>query len=127
MKTTDLTYFKDKLLKEKTLLEEEMKTVGRNNTAHPEEWEATVDDAEIDTADDNEVADKLGELEEHQAILRQLSPQSQNVDKALEKIEKGTYGICEVCEEAIEHNRLEAVPSASSCIKHMNDGQKKTV
>ena len=124
MKTNDLDYFKQKLSKEKTLLDEEMKSVGRHNTAHPEEWEATVDDSEIDTADDNEVADKLGELEEHQAILKQLSTQSKEVEEALKRIEEGTFGICEVCGEQIEKERLEANSSAKTCIKHLNDTQK---
>ena len=35
---------------------------------------------------------------------------------ALKRIEDGTYGICESCEEAISTKRLEAVPWARYCI-----------
>lgn len=125
MKTTDLEYFKNKLTRERELLEEEMKSVGRNSSTNPKEWEATVDDSEIDTADENEVADKLEELEEHQGILKQLSKQATEVDAALKKIEDKTFGTCETCGEAIEKERLEANTSARTCIKHMNEGQKK--
>lgn len=39
------------------------------------------------------------------------------VDKALERIENGTYGACQNCEEPIDRKRLEAVPWALLCIK----------
>jgi DnaK suppressor protein len=36
---------------------------------------------------------------------------------ALEKIDNGTYGICESCEREIEPARLEALPITSLCIE----------
>jgi DnaK suppressor protein len=39
------------------------------------------------------------------------------IDEALEKIEKGTYGICELCGKEIEEERLKARPVASYCIE----------
>jgi len=41
----------------------------------------------------------------------------ENIDEALEKLEKGTYGVCEICEEPIARERLEAVPYAKLCLK----------
>ena len=38
------------------------------------------------------------------------------VNRALEKIEKGTYGICEKCSKKINPQRLEAFPQARFCI-----------
>ncbi len=38
------------------------------------------------------------------------------IDKALEKIEAGTYGQCENCGEVIEVKRLEARPVTDMCI-----------
>jgi len=38
------------------------------------------------------------------------------VDVALEKIEAGTYGICESCGKPIEAARVKALPHASLCI-----------
>lgn len=52
------------------------------------------------------------------------------IDKALEKINDGTYGACEVCGRDIDLERLEAVPSTTKCrgckeaeekIPHQND------
>ena len=40
------------------------------------------------------------------------------VNNALLRIENGTYGICTVSGEEIEPARLEAVPFATTCMKH---------
>lgn len=39
-----------------------------------------------------------------------------DIEKALEKIENGTYGICKYCGKAIGEKRLEIRPTASSCV-----------
>lgn len=119
MNAKDLKYFKDRLLTEKKLLEEELATVGRKDPANPKDWQATVDDSQVDTADENEVADVLEEYEEHKAILAQLEKQLNEVQSALLKIEQGTYGVCEISGETIERERLEANPSARTSVKHM--------
>ena len=38
-----------------------------------------------------------------------------DVDAALRKMEKGTYGYCEHCKKAIEKKRIKALPSARYC------------
>jgi DnaK suppressor protein len=43
-----------------------------------------------------------------QTVERRL----RNVERALQKIEEGTYGICDATEEPISKGRLEAVPEA---------------
>jgi DnaK suppressor protein len=37
-------------------------------------------------------------------------------EKALDRLEKGTYGQCEICGEAIGKNRLMAFPRATLCL-----------
>ena len=37
------------------------------------------------------------------------------------KMEKETFGICEVCGKEIEEDRLLANPSARTCKKHLNE------
>jgi DnaK suppressor protein len=39
-----------------------------------------------------------------------------DIDNALDKIENGSYGICEECDEKISEKRLEANPVARYCI-----------
>lgn len=38
------------------------------------------------------------------------------IDRALEKIEEGTFGLCEECGEEIEFKRLDARPVAALCV-----------
>ena len=119
MNKKDLDYFKKKLEKERALLEEELKTVGRKSPQHAGGWEATAGKMEVDSADENEVADKIEEFEENSSILEQLEEQMREVQAALERIAAGTYGICEISGEPIEKERLEANPSARTSLKHM--------
>jgi RNA polymerase-binding transcription factor DksA len=119
MNTKDIQYWKDKLENEKKLLESELATVGHVNPNNPGSWQATTTDIDVDSADENELADKMEELEENELILGQLEKQLVEVTAALERIEKGTYGICEVGGDKIEKERLEASPSARTCKKHM--------
>ncbi len=121
MNKNDTQYFKDKLLKEKAVLEDELASVGKANPDHPGDWTASSGKIETDSADENEVADKFEELEENEILLTKLEPQYKEVTDALERIEKGTYGICEISGDVIERDRLEANPSARTSIKHMND------
>lgn len=39
------------------------------------------------------------------------------IDEAIEKIDSGTYGICEVCGEEINIKRLDARPVTTMCIE----------
>ncbi|MCR4321951.1 MAG: TraR/DksA C4-type zinc finger protein, partial [Candidatus Brocadiaceae bacterium] len=39
-----------------------------------------------------------------------------NIDTALEKIEEGAFGVCELCVKKINKERLKAVPYAKLCI-----------
>ena len=40
-----------------------------------------------------------------------------HIDKALERIERGVFGMCDACSEPISRERLEAVPHARLCIR----------
>jgi len=121
MNKNDIQYFKEKLQKERALLEDELKSVGINDPENPGDWKATSGEIETDSADDNEVADKFEELEENEMIINQLEPQLNEVIAALVRIEQDKYGLCSVCSAVIEKQRLEANPSAKTCVKHMHD------
>lgn len=113
------THLKAKLEKELKLLETELATVGQVNPANPDDWQATPNNLNVTNADKNELADQIENYEGNTAILKQLEIQLNDVKLALEKIENGTYGTCEVGGEAIAEDRLEAMPSARTCIEHI--------
>ena len=47
------------------------------------------------------------------------------IDKALARIEAGTFGICEKCEEEISPKRLEARPVTTLCIRCKEEQEQK--
>jgi DnaK suppressor protein len=49
------------------------------------------------------------------------------VDDALARIEEGTFGLCEVCEEDIGLKRLEARPTATHCVSCKEDQERREV
>jgi sigma-B regulation protein RsbU (phosphoserine phosphatase) len=51
----------------------------------------------------------------------------QQVDFALERIDTGSYGICEVCHDPIEPERLIVDPLLTVCLDHLNHQQKKAL
>lgn len=46
------------------------------------------------------------------------------IDHALNKLDNGTFGICEQCEEPISLKRLEARPETTLCIRCKEDQEK---
>ena len=51
------------------------------------------------------------------ALVDRLRDQLRDVDRALKKIDAGTYGICDRCGEVIGTERLEALPYSTLCVK----------
>ncbi len=47
------------------------------------------------------------------------------LDLALKKIDDGSFGVCEICEEPIGKKRLEARPETSLCIKCKEDQERE--
>ena len=50
------------------------------------------------------------------AAARSIAAALAEVDRALEKVEEGTYGFCDECEQSISPERLEAMPAATMCV-----------
>lgn len=111
-------HLKTELEKELKKLEEELRTVGHINPENPADWEAGADNLNTVPADRNETADQIENYESNTSILKQLETQLGDVKNALQKIETGTYGTCEVCGQPIPDGRLAANPSARTCIAH---------
>ena len=117
--TIDYKHFKEKLEAENRLVEEELSKVGRRNPDNPEDWEAIPGSRDVSQADENTVADGIEDYEDNIAIVNTLETRYRDIKHSLENINNGTYGICKVCGEEIQAERLEANPSASSCRVHM--------
>jgi RNA polymerase-binding transcription factor DksA len=66
-------------------------------------------------ADSGQVAAEQGEA---MALANSLQDQLDDVEAALAKLDRGTYGRCEQCERPIGDARLEAMPATRYCIDH---------
>ena len=64
-------------------------------------------------ADSGEVAAQQGEA---MTLASSLQDQLDDVERALAKMDDGTYGQCENCGKEIGEARLEAIPNARHCI-----------
>ncbi|MAZ40692.1 hypothetical protein CL654_01050 [bacterium] len=115
----DLEFFKGELEKEQAKLEEELRAMGaKQNPNNPDDWEAVPDDVSQQTADKNEMADRLEDFEQARSTEVSLELRLNQVKSALKKIDDGTYGKCEEGGEDIPEERLRANPAATTCIDH---------
>jgi RNA polymerase-binding transcription factor DksA len=109
--------YKKKLEEEKDRLESEMGLMGRRNPLVPGDWEAVP--LEVGTeADLADQADVVMHRDSTSAIFADLEARYDTVLLALGRMEKNTYGVCEVCSKKIEPARLTADPAATTCIEH---------
>lgn len=53
------------------------------------------------------------------AVTSQAVEHLTEVDAALERVATGRYGVCEMCGRPIDQARLEARPTARTCVQHV--------
>ncbi|OGE30738.1 hypothetical protein A3C59_03415 [Candidatus Daviesbacteria bacterium RIFCSPHIGHO2_02_FULL_36_13] len=99
---------KDLLLKQKKEVEKEIKEIQKED---PAKEEVLAESSEPGT--DSYIADAHTRV---MALGEQLNKANKNIQLALSKIGKGTYGKCENCGKQIEVGRLMAMPTASLCL-----------
>lgn len=109
---TTLTELKEKLLTEKTRLEEALSKFA-TKTDVPGEYETRMEAIGTDM-DDN--ATEVEGYVDNIAIESNLEKELRDVLDALEKMETGTYGICENTGKEISLDRLRVYPAARTTI-----------
>ncbi len=65
----------------------------------------------------------IGEFKETTHVMRLL----EEVDSALERMDEGSYGLCEVCHEPIREERLMADPLTRNCIDCLTPDQQRAL
>jgi len=99
---------------EKDSLEEELAEHGKKVGG---DWEGT-SESKGQEADPSDAADNIETLATNIPLVEELEKRYKEVRTALDKMDKGTYGHCEVGKEPIELKRLEANPAATTCVAH---------
>lgn len=109
-------YFLRMLQQEKQQLEQQMK----RNDRFGLERSLTDSIGELSSYD-NHPADAGSETFERSkdlALIDNAVAHLSDIEHALSKMEKGTYGLCEQCGKRISVERLEVIPTAKYCIEH---------
>ncbi len=63
-----------------------------------------------------EGASEAFELEKRLALEKQLTATLSEIEHALRKFERGTYGTCDMCGRQVDIERLEVLPQANLCL-----------
>lgn len=103
MPNNDLRKLQEKLLQDRS---EVLKSIANREGIQIERASDTLD--EIQNASLRDLAVRHLDLE---------AQRLRAIEKALQRIKDGVYGICEECEEEINPKRLHALPSASLCVR----------
>ena len=71
----------------------------------------------VDDEHDPEGSSTAFERQHVAALLGQARSRLDDLDQALERLERGSYGRCEGCGEPIPAERLEVRPAATACVR----------
>ncbi len=123
----DLNLYRSKLETNLQTIIAELQTIGVYDT-DTDNWEAIPETTEnLTDADENNNADLVEDWNERRATLSDLEKDYRNLKRALSKIDTGTYGTCEICNQEIELKRLEFKPEARTCITHREEESQLTL
>lgn len=116
LKKTEIAQFKARLIEMRAAV---MKTVQgvKEAVTQPDEAKGYSQHSADEGTDDFVKNINLEVTNKEFGLLRQI-------DRALEKIEEGTYGICDISNEEIPLKRLEAIPYATMTVKAQEKFEK---
>ena len=104
---------KQTLTQEKKRLEEQLSVFADKNVHNLDDYKAKFPSF---GGESDENAKEVATFEDRLNLERTLEKELHSVVNSLEKIEKGTYGVCKYCGEDIGEKRLIARPTSSACI-----------
>jgi len=112
MDKESLKYFKNLLLEKRQEILEELGYIRDSNNGLEEKFGE-------DTTYSTHMADHGTDEQEREKTFYHASRENKflrYIEEALERIEKGTYGVCMSCNQEIPKERLEAVPHTRLCV-----------
>lgn len=113
MDKNKLLYFKEKLLEDKNQILDTL-DIEENNGLH-----SSLKDyySELSVYDNHpaDIASETFEMEMKFNLEESEKRHLKDVNNAIEKIENGTYGMCETCGKSIDIDRLEVIPYTTIC------------
>ena len=114
-----LEEFKKQLEENKESLENELGKFAKKDEKMKGDWDTKFPRSDAGSSGSSALESAADDVEEYSnslAIEHSLEIKLQNIELALEKIKKGTYGICENCNKEIPIERLKIAPEARICL-----------
>ncbi len=115
MKKAKLQEFKENLLKHK------LKILSHGTLRQSDDLVISSDDL----PDEADLAANVINQQVTFDLRRREHEKLRAIEMALAKIEDGTYGLCEECDEPISEKRLEKQPWANLCITHAEEQERE--
>jgi len=75
------------------------------------------------TADETDV--DAYEREKILSLVQSLQRKLESIERAIQLVEQGNYGICQNCGERIDPARLEILPQATLCLKCQREFERR--
>lgn len=104
---------KSKLEEKSRQLTEELSRFAVKDKNVPDDWDTKF--PQIEGANLEESANEVSQYATNLHVEFSLETQLRDVRRALERIDKGTYGACEACGKEIKEDRLLAAPETARC------------
>ena len=115
-----LKELKEKLEKQKVSIEAELEKFAKKDENLKGDWDTKFPKTDGGGIGGQVLEDAADQVEEYVNLLpieHSMELRIQDINSALEKIKKGTYGKCENCGKNIDEERLKVLPEARECGK----------
>ena len=110
---------KAKLEAEKKRLTKDLSAFAQKDPKMKRNWITRFPFLGLNRSHSDESADEVEEYENLLPVEYALEGRLKDIEEALGKMTKGTYGQCELCGKEIEKKRLLVAPEARTCLKHL--------
>jgi DnaK suppressor protein len=118
----------DKAKARRRLEEERARLQGiRDNLQREQDEGASDTSSELSSFDQHpgDSGTETFELEKNVSLLEQVGDELLEVEAAFQRLERGTYGICQACGRPIGDERLEAQPATRFCVEDQAKAERE--
>lgn len=117
-----LLTLRNKLESEHDTLISELSSIAKRDPKMKNDWDAKMPKFEPqESGSHSSLEEEADEVEEYEARLEaehSLESRLLRVNEALERMQKGEYGLCKQCKKEISLERLRANPAAEAHVEH---------
>jgi DnaK suppressor protein len=118
----------DKATAAKRLEEERIRLQGIREGIQREQDDAISDaGSELSSVDQHpgDSGTETFEMEKNVSLLEQVDDELLEVEAAVQRLERGAYGTCQVCGRPIGDERLEAMPATRFCVEDQAKAERQ--